>query len=266
MRSHTAEILAMDYHKQKHNIITVSRDKTIRLWDIETSDEIYEFSSPLDQPLCVTAHPQLPIFACGFESGKMRIFDIDTTEVVDEFSQFNKPLRSLRYDNTGRLLIACCQDGSVSIHNATRQHLPIKMMHLELPPEFVQVAFSEQVPGEDESAQKFAIMGEYGNNIVIYDTESFLIQHQVMVNHVVKSFRFANNNRDLVVVTKDCKVRFYSLMKYEGIFLREVSNCHRGNITGMSISANSGYMLTGGEDNMIKIWDYEAQKTAPYYF
>lgn len=82
----------------------------------------------------------------------MRIFDIDTTEVVDEFSQFNKPLRSLRYDNTGRLLIACCQDGSVSIHNATRQHLPIKMMHLELPPEFVQVAFSEQVPGEDESA------------------------------------------------------------------------------------------------------------------
>jgi len=26
------------------------------------------------------------MFACGFESGKMRIFDTDTTEVVDEFS------------------------------------------------------------------------------------------------------------------------------------------------------------------------------------
>ena len=63
------------------NIITVSRDKTIRLWDMETFDEVYEFSSPVDQPLCVTAHPTLPIFACGFESGKMRIFDIETTEV-----------------------------------------------------------------------------------------------------------------------------------------------------------------------------------------
>jgi WD40 repeat protein len=87
-----------------------------------------------------------------------------------------------------------------------------------------------------------------------------------MVNHIIKSFRFANNNRDIVVVTKDCKVRFYSLLKYEGIFLREVTNCHRGAITDMSISANSGYMLTGGEDNMLKIWDYEAQKTVPYYF
>lgn len=25
-------------------------------------------------------------------------------------------------------------------------------------------------------------------------------------------------------------------------------------------------MLTGGEDNMIKVWDYEAMKTMPYYF
>ena len=86
LRSHTGEILAMDFHKQKHNIITVSKDKTIRLWDIDSNDEVYEFSSPVDQPLCVSAHPTLNLFACGFESGKMRIFDIDTTEVVDEFS------------------------------------------------------------------------------------------------------------------------------------------------------------------------------------
>jgi len=48
LRSHTGEIVAMDFHKQKQNIITVSRDKTIRLWDVETADEVYEFSSPVD--------------------------------------------------------------------------------------------------------------------------------------------------------------------------------------------------------------------------
>jgi WD40 repeat protein len=32
------------------------------------------------------------------------------------------------------------------------------------------------------------------------------------------------------------------------------------------VSLNTGYLLTGGEDNMVKIWDYEAQKTVPYYF
>ena len=82
----------MDFHVAKKNIITVSRDRTIRLWDVLNFDQVYEFSSPIDQPLCVSAHNQLPIFSCGFESGVMRVFDIEKTCVADEFSQFNKPL------------------------------------------------------------------------------------------------------------------------------------------------------------------------------
>ena len=67
-------------------MITVSRDKTIRLWDVETFDQAYEFSSPIDQPMSVAAHPSLPLFSCGFESGMMRVFDIERTCVADEFS------------------------------------------------------------------------------------------------------------------------------------------------------------------------------------
>ena len=50
----------------------------------------------------------------------MRIFDIDTTEVIDEFSQFKKPLKALSYDNSGKYLVTCCEDGAVSVHNAAR--------------------------------------------------------------------------------------------------------------------------------------------------
>ena len=61
--------------------------------------------------------------------------------------------------------------------------MPIKMLHLELPPEFVHVAFSDRVLYDND--QRFALMGEYGNNVVVYDSESFLIQHQIMVNNIV---------------------------------------------------------------------------------
>ena len=167
--------MALDFHLAKSNIITTSKDKTIRLWDVKTMEEVYEFSSPFDQPLSLSAHPTEPIFACGFESGKMRIFDIDTTEVTDEFSQFKKPLKALSYDNAGRYLVTCSEDGAVSIHNAARQHLPIKMMHLEMPPEFVSVAFTKRVGGQVDSRQMFAVMGEHGNNVILYDTDSFTI-------------------------------------------------------------------------------------------
>lgn len=267
MRSHVDEIIAVDFHVAKQQLISISKDKTIRLWGLDNFDEVYEYSAPQDQVLCVSAHPSLPIFSCGFETGRMRVFDIDSTSVIDEFSQFNRPLTSLSYDNTGSLLVCCCKDGSVSIHNAARQHLPVKMMHLDSPPEFAYVRFSEKSPRDPSfNDQKFGLMGESGNNINIYDTEGFVIQNQVIINHIVTQFRFANMNQELVVVTKDCRIRFYSLIKFEGIFLREVQHCHRGSISSISISNNSGYFLTGGKDNLVKVWDYEAQKSHPYFF
>lgn len=68
------------------------------------------------------------------------------------------------------------------------------------------------------------------------------------------------------MITTTCKLRVYSLAKYEGIFLREISSAHRGNIVSLGISSNTGYMITGGEDNMLKVWDYEADKATPYFF
>jgi len=70
-------------------IVTVSADSTIRLWDNQFFDQSVEFSSPIDQPISVAAHPTLPIFSCGFQSGSMRIFDIEKTCLADEFTQFN---------------------------------------------------------------------------------------------------------------------------------------------------------------------------------
>jgi WD40 repeat protein len=48
IRSHHNAILSMDFHVPKRNIITVSSDNTIRLWDLQNYDQAVEFSSPID--------------------------------------------------------------------------------------------------------------------------------------------------------------------------------------------------------------------------
>jgi WD40 repeat protein len=83
---------------------------------------------------------------------------------------------------------------------------------------------------------------------------------------MLNSFAFANHNRELICTTTDCKVRFYSLNKYEGVFLREIQTVHRAEISSIDISQNGGFMLTGGGDNMVKVWDYEAPKATPQFF
>jgi WD40 repeat protein len=313
LRSHTKSILSMDYHLQRKNLITVSSDSTIRLWDLNNFDQVVEYSSPIDQALCISAHPQLAIFACGFASGTMRVFDIEKTCVADNFTftQFNKPIQAVAYSPNGDLLVTCCIDGGVALHNAHHQHLPTKMMNLEFQPEFVHVAFSPKITkqkinyfnkvnkiGElgmeseerdayadpDQQSQSddpsflvqeavtevhdslFAIMGEYGNNIMIYSSDSVILKHQINVGQVVKSFQFTKNCRELIVVTKDLRIRVYSLARFEGIYIRELHTVHRGSITTTDLSQNGGYMLTGGDDNLIKLWDYDAQKNVPAYY
>ena len=67
-------------------------------------------------------------------------------------------------------------------------------------------------------------------------------------------------------MTKDSRVRVYSLSSLEGAFVRELQSAHKGAVTCTDLSINGGFMLTGGEDNLIKVWDYDAQKSVPYYF
>ena len=112
----------------------------------------------------------------------------------------------------------------------------------------------------------FGIIGEGGNNIMIYSTDVITLKHQVNVGYVVRSFQFTKNNRELIVVTKDQRVRVYSLNAFEAAFVRELQSVHKGAITSTDLSLNGGFMLTGGNDNLIKVWDYNATKSVPYYF
>ena len=115
--------------------------------------------------MCIAAHPSLPVFSCGFESGSLRIFDIEHIEGKKEresisavgldFFEFKKPIRKLAYSPNGELLITCCEDGSVSFHNANRQYLLMKKLVLEFPPENVHVAFSPITRSKQIKALKY---------------------------------------------------------------------------------------------------------------
>ena len=46
-------------------------------------------------------------------------------------------------------------------------------------------------------------MGEYGNNLMIYTTDSIILKHQINVGQIIRSFQFTKNNREVIIVMKD---------------------------------------------------------------
>lgn len=58
------------------------------------------------------------------------------------------------------------------------------------------------------------------------------------------------------MATEDLRIRVYYLKEFAGQLSREILTCHRYGVNSLDISLNGGYMLTGGADHLLKIWDY----------
>lgn len=97
MRSHTSRVASLAYDvggssshgKPREEFATAGEDGTIRVWDLVTGCQRYEFMSPTDLPNCLAYHPgpDRHLLACGFLSGCLRIFDIATTTTLQEYQQ-----------------------------------------------------------------------------------------------------------------------------------------------------------------------------------
>lgn len=77
-------------------LITLSDDCTIRLWDLDKQEQVYEFTYPLeDSCTCIKGNGMF--FAAGFRSGIVRIFDIENTSILHELNYHDCEIANVSY-------------------------------------------------------------------------------------------------------------------------------------------------------------------------
>ena len=119
MRSHVNAISCcvarMPYCEE---YVTLGKDGTIRVWDTQSCQQKFEFSSSLDEPRGVAYHTveNLHQITVGFESGYIRVFDLPTTAVMCERIQHSAPVVRLLYSPDGSRLFSAALDGCVVVY------------------------------------------------------------------------------------------------------------------------------------------------------
>lgn len=116
-RSHTAPVLALATEQRRGQLATVSQDRTVRIWDLATLQQLYDFTSSEEAPCTVTFHPTRPIFFCGFSSGAVRSFSLEAAEVLVEHTCHQGAITGLTATPDGRLLFSSCSRGSLAQYN-----------------------------------------------------------------------------------------------------------------------------------------------------
>ena len=104
MRSHTDSILAMSIDPTRRYLATVSGDQSIRVWDLDTFAQLFDFQAPSEVPCAIAYHPRQQCFACGFVSGSVRVFHVGTTSLLAEHHQHCGKITGLVITPNGEFL------------------------------------------------------------------------------------------------------------------------------------------------------------------
>jgi WD40 repeat protein len=130
LRSHVGKIIHISSSSNAEEFVTLGDDNTIRLWDASTAQQKFEFTSPSDPPLCATYHPVDGVLSCGFGSGSLRVFDIESTSTLVERKVHTASIVSILY-NSHKIkdnfrLFTASLDGSIVVYDAVNDYEPIR--------------------------------------------------------------------------------------------------------------------------------------------
>ena len=246
MRSHTDLITAVALDPHHREFSTVSADGSIRVWDLDTFDQLYEFNTPNDCGLSLVYHPQLYVLACGFESGVLRVLDIASTSLLEEYQQHQAAVLDVVYSPDGRHLYSAGQDGTVCMFDVQRGYLPVKM--LASPGANTKVSMDLSVDGSS-----LAVIGPDALSVVVFDAATMETRDKINTGgRFAAKVAFSPNGEELLVLTNSESLLRYNVASHT--LLAEVTHVHKSGCLALTTSRDGSVVVTGGRDRIVKAW------------
>lgn len=179
MRSHVGPIVAIVGRGPfSPEFTTIGSDKTIRVWDALSATQIVEFASERDDPTSGAYHPLQSehLFACGFGSGHVRIFDIDNAVSVYEKKGHMAGVTGVLYfsPTSSQLYLASAGlDGKVVLYDTANRYDTVRSLTISTEP---VTAISITA---NRSGSLLAVGLSHLSSIVLFETTDYSVVLQL---------------------------------------------------------------------------------------
>ncbi|MBN3306420.1 WDR90 protein, partial [Amia calva] len=260
MRSHTDTVLGFSVDGIRRNIATVSEDRSIRIWNLDSLQQLYDFVSE-DTPCAVAFHPSQQVFSCGFGSGLVRVFRISTSSLLAEHKQHRGEVTGLAFSPDGEYMYSAGSLGTLALYSSAEDdHHVLRVLGN------VVARGSERRPDAltvSSDSRSLAFVGPSEYTVTVMDARSLdeLMRIDVSIldldstslDSAVKVCFPPVSTGHLLVTTSANKILW--LNATTGRLLREVPNTHKKVCSSLSVSDDGRFLLTAGH-KAIKLWDY----------
>lgn len=267
MRSHTDQIMNACLSSNNCHLITVSADTSVRIWDLETLQQLYDFSSSDNFPVAISSCPCSDIFACGFLDGTIHIFDVTSNSILHDLSVNKKSIVCLLYSPTGCDLYAACAAGMLVRWKVINDEY--KLMTSLPPGSLACQDYVHNVMAISPDGDHVAFIGPSPYTITVVSSndlrECWVIDISHSSGNPSSSYRPVVEMAENVYYTPASQCHLLvstsnkSLLKFDaltGCLLAEIASVQGIVCRSIAFTKTGHQMVTGGE-KVIKVWDYE---------
>ncbi|KFZ61612.1 WD repeat-containing protein 90, partial [Podiceps cristatus] len=262
MRSHEDSVLAFSVEGIWKQMATVSRDNTIRVWDLTSMQQLYDFTAAEETPSAVAFHPTQQILACGFDSGMVRTFSLAASDLLVEHKQHRSDITGLTFSPDGNFMFSSCLQGTLALYSCVVQKSQVLRV-------LGNVVARDAGSGPDAlvvsgDSRLLAFVGPSKYVVTVMETcsldellrvdISILDLNGTALDSAVRVCFAPVPRGELLVSTSSNKILV--LDAKTGRLVREVSAVHKLSCSSLVLSKDGRYLLTAG-DKVIKVWDYQ---------
>ncbi|XP_038619526.1 WD repeat-containing protein 90 isoform X2 [Tachyglossus aculeatus] len=263
MRSHGDSIVAFASEGQRRQLATASRDRTVRVWDLDARQQLFDFTArDAETPGPVAFHPSRPLLACGSSGGVVRTFSLADSDLLAEHRQHQGAVTGLAFSPDGAYMFSCCTRGTVALYSCSLQK-----------PSVVRVLGNVACPGTrpgpctltvSGDSRLLACVGPSEGTVTVMDARSLdeLLRVDISILELGSAgadsavgLCFAPGpGGHLLVSTSSHKILV--LDARTGRLVREVPDVHKAACSSLAVRGDARFLLTAG-DRVVKVWDYQ---------
>ncbi|XP_027718740.1 WD repeat-containing protein 90 isoform X2 [Vombatus ursinus] len=262
VRSHADLILAFAVEGHQKQLATVSRDNTIRIWDLVTMQQLYDFTTTEETPCAIVFHPTQQVFVCGFSNGVVRSFSLVVSDLLVEYKQHLGAIMGLAVSPDGNFLYSSCSQGALALYNCSTPKYNVLRMLSNVVCQDAELGTNVLAVNGDSSLLAFVGPSRY--TVTIMDASSLdeLLRIDISILDLDSTnldsaldICFAPvSSGHLLVSTSSNKVLVLDVKT--GCLARQLSNVHQVACSALALSENGQFLLTTG-DRAIKVWDFQ---------
>ena len=263
LRSHNATVHGCAADPENDEAATVSEDGTIRVWDVATGEQLYEFDAPGESARCCAYRPH-PVnahgtasgqraLACGFTNGLSRVFDVGATSLLAEHRQHKGAVVAVAFTPDGGRMITAGSEGNLCVYDANQGYLPIKYLATALPTNRVAVAVSPD-------GAVLATIGPNAASVLLFDMDTLQLRTPALrpPGGAATRLGFTPDGKSLLIAGDDHVVARYDVTaphgSSDGSPMSRLDTDAGGDTACLAVDPSQRLLVASGSDNIIRAW------------